>query len=118
MRWLETIRDWWRDPVRLGGSAAPPSAPPAPSRLGSRRDLRPVRPRAEDPAHRPSAPPSRSSQEALSGYGNDPYDTYTWELHTSDDGDRKLKRAPDIAKPPAEGDKTNPYDTGTFRSPW
>jgi hypothetical protein len=70
---------------------------------------------AEGPI-RTVVPPSRSSQSALSGYGNNPYDTYTWELHTQSNGDRTLEKTTDIdRKRPQDGDPFNPYDTGRFR---
>lgn len=111
MRWLEKIRHWWQDSVQLGGSAADVRLPGPAARTPN--------PSVASRGRRAVQPAARSSQEALSGYGNNPYDTYTWELHTADDGERGLKRTADISRNKSrEGDKNNPYDTGTFNSPW
>jgi hypothetical protein len=61
---------------------------------------------------------ARSSNQALSGYGNNPYDTYTWDLHAEPDQDRDLKRPGDASKRREGGDPSNPYDTSTFRGGW
>lgn len=62
---------------------------------------------------------ARTPPQAPSGSGSNPYDTYTWELQTEDDTERKLKRTADISRPKTKkGDKNNPYDTGSFNSPW
>ncbi|MEO8223577.1 MAG: hypothetical protein ABI661_02145, partial [Gammaproteobacteria bacterium] len=36
---------------------------------------------------------AKPKSEPGTGYGANPYDTYTWELHTEPDGERELKRA-------------------------
>ncbi len=53
-------------------------------------------------------------------YGTNPYDTYTWELHTDPETDheRRLKRAHVIDKPKPDGETFNPYDTGKFSGGW
>ncbi len=57
--------------------------------------------------------------EPGTGYGANPYDTYTWELHTEPDGERELKRAHLIDKrPKQDGETFNPYDTGKFSGGW
>lgn len=57
--------------------------------------------------------------EPTAGYGANPYDTYTWELHTEPDGERELKRAHLIDKRVKEdGESFNPYDTGKFSGGW
>jgi hypothetical protein len=92
--WIKKVVATLKGPGdELGGAAAPP------------------------PARNP-ARPSRSSQQALSGYGNNPYDTYTWDLHQAPDEERELKRSNDNRRDPKPGDKTNPYDTGAFRGGW
>lgn len=94
MSWFDRFR---KD--KAGQASAAPSAarPPAPAR-GT------VKPRAGEP---------------LSGYGNNPYDTYTWELHTDPDGERELKRAHVIDRPKQQdGETFNPYDTGKFSGGW
>jgi hypothetical protein len=69
-------------------------------------------------SRRPVAPPVRRSQPAAD-YGANPYDTYTWELHTDlEDGERELKRAHRIDKPKSDGESFNPYDTGKFSGGW
>jgi hypothetical protein len=61
----------------------------------------------------------RDSDQGGSGYGANPYDTYTWELHTDlEDGERQLKRAHLIDKPKPDGETFNPYDTGKFSGGW
>jgi hypothetical protein len=72
---------------------------------------------------RPAAVPRGAQRsragEPLSGYGSNPYDTYTWELHTDPDGERELKRAHVIDRPKQQdGDTFNPYDTGKFSGGW
>lgn len=110
MSWLKSVKTLLQgspEPSRER-DAAPPAQPSA-------------RTRGKAPAPGPAprgAPQGRSSQQALSGYGSNPYDTYTWELHTDPDGDRSLKRTTDFNKKPEGGDPTNPYDTGTFRGGW
>lgn len=53
------------------------------------------------------------------GYGVNPYDTYTWELHTEPDGERHLRRAHLIdSRPQQDGETFNPYDTGKFSGGW
>ena len=62
----------------------------------------------------PVAKPRQSA-----GYGTNPYDTYTWELHTElEDGERQLKRAHLVDKPKPDGESFNPYDTGKFSGGW
>lgn len=57
--------------------------------------------------------------EPTAGYGANPYDTYTWELHTEPTGERELKRAHLIDKRAKEdGESFNPYDTGKFSGGW
>lgn len=53
-------------------------------------------------------------------YGANPYDTYTWELHTDPetDNERSLKRAHVIDRPKPDGESFNPYDTGKFSGGW
>jgi hypothetical protein len=64
-------------------------------------------------------PPARPKGEPGSGYGANPYDTYTWELHTEPDGERQLKRAHLIDnRPKQDGEAFNPYDTGKFSGGW
>ncbi len=61
----------------------------------------------------------RVKAEPTAGYGANPYDTYTWELHTEPDGERELKRAHLIDKRAKEdGESFNPYDTGKFSGGW
>ncbi len=99
MRLFEQISAWF-------------SKPSGPSAGALRRALTGPRP------HRAAKPPTRSAQRALSGYGNNPYDTYTWELHTREagDGEREPTRESTARKRGAPGgDPTNPYDTGSFR---
>src|SRR5690606_31280860 len=99
--WFDRIRDWWEESVR-GAAPRPPSAPPTSHRrVGAPRRA------------------ARTPQQAASDSGSNPYDTYTWELQTGDDTERKLKRTADISRPKTKkGDKSNPYDTGSFNSPW
>lgn len=57
--------------------------------------------------------------EPGTGYGANPYDTYTWELHTEPDGERELKRAHVVDRPKKkDGETFNPYDTGKFSGGW
>jgi hypothetical protein len=103
--WINKLVTAIKGPAdELGGAAATP----APGARGTP-------PPAPTPA--PTKGP-RSSQQALSGYGNNPYDTYTWELHEAPDAERALKRTNDVGRKPKSGDKTNPYDTGAFRGGW
>lgn len=60
----------------------------------------------------------RDTDQGGAGYGANPYDTYTWELQTDQDGERELKRAHVIDKPKADGETFNPYDTGKFSGGW
>lgn len=75
-------------------------------------------------AHRSVHPPAgnsnkRRGDQDVAGYGANPYDTYTWELHTDqDNGERQLKRAHVIDKPKPDGETFNPYDTGKFSGGW
>ncbi len=79
----------------------------------------------EKPVEPPARPPAARTRKTdkpvpLSGYGNNPYDTYTWELHADPNGDRALKRAHRIDRT-TDGDEkesSNPYDTGRFTSGW
>lgn len=66
----------------------------------------------------PRATTRAKAEAPLSGYGNNPYDTYTWELHTDPEGERELKRAHVIDRPKPEGESFNPYDTGKFSGGW
>lgn len=97
---------WWQSLQNLLHRDRPagPAAVPGPSR----------------PA-RPADPPSRSSQQALSGYGSNPYDTYTWELHAGEGEERRLKRTTDVTRRPDDEDVTdkfNPYNSGQFKGGW
>jgi len=76
--------------------------------------------RAETPSPAAHAKkPVRPKSEPGTGYGANPYDTYTWELHTDDDGERKLKRAHIVdRKKDKDGETFNPYDTGKFSGGW
>ncbi|MCL4792381.1 MAG: hypothetical protein KJ040_10065 [Gammaproteobacteria bacterium] len=75
-------------------------------------------------AHRNAHPPAGNSNkprgdQGVAGYGANPYDTYTWELHTDqENGERQLKRAHVIDKPKPDGETFNPYDTGKFSGGW
>jgi hypothetical protein len=60
----------------------------------------------------------RRMGQPLSGYGANPYDTYTWQLHTDPNGERELKRAHQIDRPREDGESFNPYDTGKFSGGW
>lgn len=77
-------------------------------------------PSAQAPAPAKSRQPVRPKSEPGTGYGANPYDTYTWELQTDDDGDRKLKRAHLVDRPQKkdDGETFNPYDTGKFSGGW
>ena len=108
---LDKFRSLWRDPVEMGGQSAGDA-----EAISARAAVSGKRPRAERRL-RPEQM-SHSSQRALSGYGSNPYDTYTWELHNGSDGERQLKRAADISRSVETGDPTNPYDTGTFKGGW
>ena len=77
-----------------------------------RQGSAPGRPAAPRGAVKPRA------EQPLSGYGANPYDTYTWELHTEPDGERQLKRAHVIDRPKQDGETFNPYDTGKFSGGW
>ena len=67
----------------------------------------------------PAQAPARPKAEPGSGYGANPYDTYTWELHTEPDGERQLKRAHLIdSRPKQDAEAFNPYDTGKFSGGW
>jgi hypothetical protein len=79
------------------------------ARQGSAPPGRPAAPRGEVKAR---------TEQPLSGYGANPYDTYTWELHTDPEGERELKRAHVIDRPKPEGESFNPYDTGKFSGGW
>ena len=60
----------------------------------------------------------RTKVDPVVGYGANPYDTYTWELHTEPGGERELKRAHLIDRPKQDGETFNPYDTGKFNGGW
>ena len=86
-----------------------------------KRDARDEPARAAPPA--PGATPGQASgrpkSDPGSGYGANPYDTYTWELHTEPDGERQLKRAHLIdSRPKQDSESFNPYDTGKFSGGW
>jgi len=67
----------------------------------------------------PTPGPARPKAEPGTGYGANPYDTYTWELQTEPDGERQLKRAHLIdSRPKQDGETFNPYDTGKFSGGW
>jgi hypothetical protein len=101
--WISKLVTAIKGPAdELGGAAAMPAP-----------EARGAPPAAPTPTKGP-----RSSQQALSGYGNNPYDTYTWELHDAPDAERALKRTNDVGRKPKSGDKSNPYDTGAFRGGW
>lgn len=71
------------------------------------------------PATHPRGTAKPRAGEPLSGYGANPYDTYTWELHTDPEGERELKRAHVIDRPKQQdGETFNPYDTGKFSGGW
>jgi hypothetical protein len=71
------------------------------------------------PAPRARAGTPRPKAEPASGYGANPYDTYTWELHNAPDGERELKRAHLIDKRKDDDTQAfNPYDTGKFSGGW
>jgi hypothetical protein len=112
MNWLDTIRGWWRNPEVLGNSPGSGTSPAAKSVARAARS----RPRAHQPV--PPEEMSHSSQQAISGYGSNPYDTYTWELHTEGDDERRLKRTTDVNRRRSSGDPNNPYDTGRFTGGW
>lgn len=86
-----------------------------------KRDAGDEPPRAAAPTRLPGRDqaPARPKADPDSGYGANPYDTYTWELHTEPDGERKLKRAHLIDnRPKQDGESFNPYDTGKFSGGW
>ncbi len=95
MSWLKIFRkDDGEEPAR---AQAPPLADP------KQLIKQPVRPKGEPGA----------------GYGANPYDTYTWELHTDESGERQLKRAHVVDRPKdKDGETFNPYDTGKFSGGW
>lgn len=67
----------------------------------------------------PGQASAKLKAEPTSGYGANPYDTYTWELHTEPDGERQLKRAHLIdSRPKQDSESFNPYDTGKFSGGW
>ena len=71
------------------------------------------------PGLAPGQSPARPTAEPGSGYGANPYDTYTWELHTEPDGERQLKRAHLIDnRPKQDSESFNPYDSGKFSGGW
>jgi len=78
----------------------------------------PARAEAPSPAAHVKKP-ARPKSEPGTGYGANPYDTYTWELHTDNDGERQLKRAHIVdRKKDGDGETFNPYDTGKFSGGW
>lgn len=89
--------------------------------------LRFFRKEADEPARAEPVNPRQSAGgaapkvkvEPTAGYGANPYDTYTWELHTEPGGERELKRAHLIDKrAKQDGESFNPYDTGKFSGGW
>ena len=88
-------------------------------RLFRKSDDEPARATApvNGPAANPRQPGTPQAAPA-SGYGANPYDTYTWELHTDPEGERELKRAHVIDRPKQDGETFNPYDTGKFSGGW
>ena len=77
--------------------------------------------RAQAPSSVSARPkqPVRPKSGPGTGYGANPYDTYTWELQTDDDGERQLKRAHLVdRKKDKDGETFNPYDTGKFSGGW
>lgn len=112
MIWLDKIRSWWRQPDVVGDSPGSRNSAAA----GAAARAAHSRPRVRQPV----APEemSHSSQQAISGYGSNPYDTYTWELHTDADEERRLKRTTDVNRKSSTGDPNNPYDTGSFKGGW
>jgi hypothetical protein len=81
----------------------------------------------EEPARAATPTPTTTSKKDIvkpkgepgTGYGANPYDTYTWELHTDPDGERELKRAHVVDRPKnKDGETFNPYDTGKFSGGW
>ena len=77
--------------------------------------------RASAPGNSPASNPQQQGKPQsppASGYGANPYDTYTWELHTDPEGERELKRAHVIDRPKQDGETFNPYDTGKFSGGW
>ncbi len=80
---------------------------------------------AINPSKDQAKPPAQSKQpvkpkgEPGTSYGANPYDTYTWELQTDNDGERQLKRAHVVDRPKdKDGETFNPYDTGKFSGGW
>jgi len=85
--------------------------------------LRFFRKKADEPVRaapvEPRPGPVKPKAEPGSGYGANPYDTYTWELHTDPEGERELKRAHLVdSRPKEDGESFNPYDTGKFSGGW
>ncbi len=77
-----------------------------------------IAPARAAPVVRETASP-RPKAEPGTGYGENPYDSYTWELQTEPDGERQLKRAHLIdSRPKQDGETFNPYDTGKFSGGW
>lgn len=77
----------------------------------------------DEPARAKAPAPSRQAVKPKSdpgtGYGANPYDTYTWELQVDEDGERQLKRAHVVDRPKnKDGETFNPYDTGKFSGGW
>ena len=84
-----------------------------------RKDNEPARAAPVTARQAPAKVAPRVKAEPTAGYGANPYDTYTWELHTEPDGERELKRAHLIDKRVKEdGESFNPYDTGKFSGGW
>jgi hypothetical protein len=88
-------------------------------RIFKKNDDEPARADPVTPRPAPAKVAPKVKTEPTTGYGANPYDTYTWELHTEPDGERELKRAHLIDKRAKEdGESFNPYDTGKFSGGW
>ncbi len=88
-------------------------------RFFKKDDDEPARAEAVTPRQPAAKAAPRVKAEPTAGYGANPYDTYTWELHTEPDGERQLKRAHLIdSRPKQDGESFNPYDTGKFSGGW
>ena len=83
-----------------------------------RKDAGETTPSLSAPANPPRTT-NKPKSEPGGAYGANPYDTYTWELHTEPDGERQLKRAHLVDnRPKQDGETFNPYDTGKFSGGW
>lgn len=88
-------------------------------RIFKKNDDDPARAEPVTARQAPATVAPKVKTEPTAGYGANPYDTYTWELHTEPDGERELKRAHLIDKRVKEdGESFNPYDTGKFSGGW